>query len=173
MMAIDQDESPAAESLIPPRPNLGPEPWPDQSSWAIRPTSWVLAFTLVFFLLFMLWWRRRRRSTGKRAGSVVSAGSSIELDPSPRQRLIESSEKVREALMDEFGTSWRSRTTEEIIDDSRLTDRLGPEEVDRLVQFLRLSDRAKFAVDEPETLEDWPTWADAFVEGLGAKSSRG
>ncbi len=101
----------------------------------------------------------RRRSIRIEADSLRS----IEPDGSPGQRLIASSEAVRGALIEAFGPAWGSKTTEEIGDDPALLERIDPDQVERLVAFLKGADRAKFASVEPDSLEDWEAWAASFV----------
>jgi hypothetical protein len=163
-MAPEQ-EAGGAETLVPPRPNLGPEPWPDAPGWLGVAGWWGSGLALM--LLLVLWRRRRRRS---RAGSSSLASPidlPAEVEPTPRQRLITASVDVRGALIGAFGTTWASKTTEEIADEPKLAERFDPPEVERLVAFLRLADRVKFAEAEPSTPEDWEAWAIDFVSGLG------
>jgi len=163
MIANQPDAS--AESLVPPRPNLGPEPWPDVHRWPVAAGWWASGLLLIF--LFMLWWRRSRR----KARLLVPADLRVpSIDPygSPRQRLIASSEVVRSALMGAFGPAWGSKTTEEIGEGPTLLERLDQAQVDRLVLFLKVADRVKFALDEPDQVEDWEAWASSFASGLAA-----
>ena len=163
-MTPDLAEETRAEGLVPPRPNLGPEPWSEPSN---MPIGWGI-FLLIVVATVLIWrWVRRR-------GKVVAAGSSKvdetmpEVDPSPRLRLIASSERVRVALIDAFGPAWGSRTTEEIVDDPRLIDRVSPEDLASLDEFLQLSDRAKFADHEP--IDGWEAWSGGFVARLSEKA---
>jgi hypothetical protein len=131
--------------LVPPRPNLGPDPIPGPSSTP--------ALVLVALLLALAAWRgvrwvRRRRLRGGRAAHPIMpdipAGS-------PRDRLIAGSEAVREALAARFGPAWGAKTTEELADRPELADRLGAERTARLVALLEAADRAKFA--DPDGLD--------------------
>jgi Domain of unknown function (DUF4381) len=163
-----QDE-PKAESLVPPRPNLGPEPWPEAPRWE-RIAGWAglsIAFALI---LIGLWVRKRRRSARKLTDALKSLTLANEPEPTPRERLIATSEHVREALIRAFGPGWRSKTTEEISIGPGLIERLDPAEIDHLIAFLKLADRAKFAEGEPETVEDWALWSDRIVARLESRS---
>jgi hypothetical protein len=162
----DTPGSTAAETLVPPRPNLGPEPWPEASRWPVAAGWGGVGVALVLLVLLATW--RRRRRTGRAVESTNLLAASIDPDSPPRQRLIASSAIVRGALIGAFGPGWGSKTTEEIGDDLALLDRIGPDEGGRLVAFLRLADRAKFASPEPESPEEWEAWAALFVEGLAA-----
>lgn len=154
-----------APPIVLPRPNLGPEPWPEPSPWPVA-IGW-LAFGLILALAFITWKIRR----SPRAGGIApgeSQGPRVDPDETPRQRLIALSETVRGGLIAEFGPAWGSKTTEEIGQEPDLIGRLEPVEVDRLVEFLKLADRVKFASAEPESVEDWEPWASGFVSGLAA-----
>jgi hypothetical protein len=164
MIANQPDAS--AESLVPPRPNLGPEPWPESSRWP-GPLGWSGAGLALAFLLIL--WRRRRRNTRSAAPENLEAAT-IDPDRSPRQRLIASSEVVRSVLMDAFGPAWGSKTTEEIGDDPTLLERFDQAQANRLVTFLKVADRVKFASAEPDQVEDWESWASSFVSGLAAET---
>ncbi len=163
-MNVDQEPT-SAESLVPPRPNLGPEPWPESPRWADAAGWWGASLALILLILLALWRRRRRPGAGL---AMAFLSPSIDPDCPPRQRLIASSEVIRGALIGAFGPTWGSKTTEEIGDDPSLLERIDPLEVERLVAFLRLADRAKFASGEPESPDDWEAWAAGFVEGLAA-----
>lgn len=164
-MTPDQ-EAGEAETLVPPRPNLGPEPWPEGTGWPGL-AGWAGA-GLALVLALAIWSRRRRRS---RKGAPETSGPIAlpgEVDPTPRQRLIASSEVVRGALIGAFGPAWASKTTEEIAEEPGLAGRFDPPEVERLLAFLRLADRVKFAEAEPGTADDWEDWAGAFLSSMGA-----
>jgi hypothetical protein len=160
-----EQEPTSAETLVPPRPNLGPEPWPEPSRWSDAAGWWGASLALILLILLALWRRRRR---GRSARPIEPPSPSIDPDGPPRQRLIASSEVIRGALIGAFGPAWGSKTTEEIGDDPSLGERIGAAEVERLVAFLRLADRAKFASSEPESPDDWEAWSAGFVEGLAA-----
>ena len=169
-MIADQAE-PSAESLVPPRPNLGPEPWPEPSRWPGAAGWWGAGLGLIVLILLL---RARRRRKAKAPVPDEPPSRPVDSDGSPRQRLIASSEVVRGALIGAFGPAWGSKTTEEIGDDPTLLERFDPDQVDRLVAFLKGADRVKFASAEPETLDDWEAWASAFASGLAAgATSRG
>jgi len=153
------------EEIVPPRPNLGPEPWVVRSDWPGGPGPWLGAIGLALILAIVRW--RKRRLMGRPIGE--SPGDPpAEAEPSPRRRLIGASEAVRGALIEAFGPGWGSKTTEEIAADPGLSERLDPDRAEGLLAFLRLADRAKFAGDEPAGADEALAWADAFVAGLGA-----
>jgi MYXO-CTERM domain-containing protein len=161
---IANQEETSAESLVPPRPNLGPEPWPDSPRWPGAAGWWGVGLALICLLIL---WRRRRRKT-RPAVLVDLETTAIDPDSSPRQRLIASSEVIRSALIGTFGPAWGSKTTEEIDADPTLLERFEEAEIDRLVAFLKSADRAKFASAEPELVDDWEEWTASFVSGLAA-----
>ncbi len=155
-----------SEGLIPPRPNLGPEPWADPPGGPRRLPPW--AWFLAPALLLAAWrWRRLRRRRIRPAGDGLAAPPA-DPDPSPRLRMIAASDSVRVALIGAFGPSWKSKTTEEIAAEPAVGDRLGPDRAARLGEFLAEADRAKFAGQEPGGVEGWEAWAASFAEGLAA-----
>jgi hypothetical protein len=168
MISFDQDSA-QPESLVPPRPNLGPEPWPDRQGWPSSADWWMLA--LVLLVLVAGWRWRRARSKGQTLGSAGPSEISSSGDSSPRQRLIASSEQVRDALIGAFGSPWGSKTTEEIAIEPILLERFERSEVERLITFLTEADRAKFARDESNHLDDWEVWAGGFVARMASGAS--
>ncbi len=154
--------SPSVGSLVPPRPNLGPEAWPEARNSA----RWFLPCVAlaVLILAFGFWNRRKRRSRlSDRSASSDQPGDRV---PSERERLITASDRVRQALLDAFGPAWRSKTTEEIGRDPQIVDWLDSSDFDRLMSFLNLADRAKFAEDDPPSLPDWEESADTILKRL-------
>ncbi|WP_435021936.1 hypothetical protein TA3x_002640 [Tundrisphaera sp. TA3] len=160
---------PAGESLIPPRPNLGPEPWEEPGGLG---PAWIgggLALALALILVA----RRRRLARKRPAGeSDGPSDGGAGLDP-----WVAASERAREALVRAFGPGWRSRTTEEIEADPMLADRLGPDHATRLVALFRRADLAKFA-DPPPSPEDGPGPSDldplmAAIGGAGRRGASG
>ncbi len=126
--------------LVPPRPNLGPEPWSE------TPPSWTAYFGLA--LLFVLSCaalysvrRHRRNARGKGEKRQVFERP----DATPRERLIGLSGSLRVALTDRFGASYRARTIEELAADGQVGELLGGEPFDQLIRFLDQIDQLKFA----------------------------
>ncbi len=134
-----------AVGLIPPRPNLGPEPWRDPLlDWRMIGACLFLAAAI---LLAGGWgWRRRVRRRHEN-GSVSSLAS---IDSGARGRLLALSVGLRDALSGHLGASFRARTTEEIAVDNRVSALLGEERFRQFLQFLDLVDRIKFAPDRGE-----------------------
>lgn len=130
--------------LVPPRPNLGPEPWRD-----VRPGSRLLlpavlvAFAVVALLLGLAWRRRRAALLARR----TLADLAVAAPPTPRDRLVELSESIRDALTVPFGTSGRAKTTEELASDERLAGLLGDDDFRELIRFLDRIDVLKFAAE--------------------------
>jgi hypothetical protein len=153
--------------LVPPRPNLGPEPWQD-----VRPMSrtYPALAVLALLLIAVLLWRRRRRKAARDGRDTGATGDLAGADPSPRDRLVALSGSLRDALTVPFGNSCRAKTTEELAADSRLEQLLGDGELRELIRFLDQIDRLKFAPersDHPqEALADALTSWEPRVESL-------
>ena len=132
-----------ARGLVPPRPNLGPEPWrePDSTLWLP-----LVAGGTALALLLAAWAWRRRVARGRRgAGEANLRMSAAAL--TPRDRLVGLSETIRDALTAQFGSSFRAKTTEELSADERLVQLVGDEGFGELMRFLDRIDRLKFARD--------------------------
>ncbi len=141
-----------ARGLVPPKPNLGPEPWRD-----VRPHSWLLlaaivvAIAVVTLLLGSTWRRRRAALRARQARAVTTA---MAAEPTPRDRLVGLSESIRDALTVPFGTSGRAKTTEELATDERLAGLLGDEDFRELIHFLDRIDVLKFAPERGDNGQD-------------------
>lgn len=166
--------------LVPPRPNLGPEPWAETRSRGADLLVFMLALALVIALAGAGWRLRRLRARGRHVPRMSGTTATTVSDPpSPRERLIALSRVVREVLIERFGPAWRSKTTEEIAREAGLADTFGPEDAARLLRFLRETDRAKFA-DEGEPIpvstaspDQWADWVEEFLAaGSHAKGAR-
>jgi hypothetical protein len=139
-----------ARGLIPPRPNLGPEPWREPD-----PTPGLLLALCLSALagLLAIWLWRRRRTLGTR-GTGASTNGPPAAEPTPRDRLVGLSETIRDALTAQFGPSCRAKTTEEISADERLTQLVGEESFRDLILFLDRIDLLKFAPDRSENHDE-------------------
>jgi hypothetical protein len=155
--------------LVPPRPNLGPEPIAETRSF-----SWPLGVALALVAaLFTAWVWTKRRS--RKAGSGKVPSSPIDDTTSDTTGIVALAESARAALVARFGADWRARTTEEVADDAGLAESIGPEAVGQLVALLREADRVKFAgVASPpqrSDVEAWALWVASFVAAAGASST--
>ncbi len=130
----------APHGLVPPRPNLGPEPWSETQSMRAVYVALALLVILSSATLYGVWRHRR---------SVRAKGEKRPLfdqpDATPRQRLIGLWGSLREALADRLGASYRARTTEELGADEKLGELLGEELFNQLIHFLDQIDQLKFA----------------------------
>ena len=133
----------ALHGLVPPRPNLGPEPWSEpQSMWAasiVIVVGLVVSVVVAGFLFAIL----RRRRVARRAQEKRPPLD--EGDITARERLIGLSGSLREALVDRFGPLYRARTIEELFTDSHLGEALGADRLELLIKFLVEVDQLKFA----------------------------
>ena len=136
----------AGAVLVPPRPNPGPEPM-DRG-----PSPSGLAFLMLLVVaaasLNLLLYRRLFRRDRPRADCVTIAEGPF---ASRREQMAAWSAAVRAALARRFGEQWPARTTEEIVGDAPLIEKLGPELATQLARFLAEADRAKF--DDREGLQ--------------------
>jgi len=126
--------------LVPPRPNLGPEPWPGD-----LPVAAVLLAAGALISLVLAWfcWRLIRRGRARSGRSSLAPRN--QLDATPRGQFVALSDSIREALIRQFGTAWRAKTTEELSADAQLAHALGPEPLQELIRFLDQVDHLKFA----------------------------
>jgi hypothetical protein len=160
-------------ALVPPRPNLGPEPWSETRIGRELPLEIGLALALV--LASLLWIIRRRRLVHRRVALPETQVSAH--DDSPGGVLLSLAAKVREDLATRFGPSLRARTTEEIVADSAIREALGDGNLEPLTHLLITADRWKFA-SEPsngreesllEDLSNWEVWHKTFLAERAAK----
>jgi hypothetical protein len=160
-----------ARGLVPPQPNLGPEPWrdPDATPWLMPAVA--AAMVLVLLLAVWLWYRRRAALRSRK--SAIPAGGLAIADPTPRDRLVGLSESIRDTMTVQFGSSCRAKTTEELSADHRLAELLGDEGFRELIRFLDRIDLVKFAPERSgnhdETLGELLSAWEPRVATLGAR----
>jgi len=147
----------SVEPIVLPRPNLGPEPWPDTPVW-----PWITAAAVLVSLVVLIIKRRRKRSQSKAAAAVPPEVTAMSTEPSPL------TDRVRGALIRAFGPSWRARTTEEVAASPALTERFGTEVAAQVVAYLRACDRAKFSANAANPDEELNWWASRFAEEVEA-----
>jgi hypothetical protein len=163
---------PSSAALVPPRPNLGPEPMAETN----RP-GWVTWVTVAVVLALLVVATRRRRTRQKPVVADTTSHEATESSDlvSPRERLIAQADLIRSVLVARFGESWRAKTTEEIAAMPDLFDALDPESAARLIAFLRESDRAKFAAElianHQGEVDAWDGWVTDFVAAAGPRST--
>jgi hypothetical protein len=165
---------PGGKTLVPPRPNLGPEPWPGSSSLE---TVWlflgIAILAVAAWLLSRIVLRRLRRS---RHGAAPPEPH----DGSPRGRLVALSTSAKSSLASRFGPAWRAKTTQELATESALRELLGPEKLAELIEFLDRIDRLKFAPERPSqnglTLEGelvaWNPRVTGLIARIEARAKR-
>jgi hypothetical protein len=162
---------PVARSLIPPQPNLGPEPWSNTPS--LDPVWPVVAAVFAIIAAWLAWRIGRRRRIRSPEGPV----SPHALDESPRGRLVALSASAKTALATRFGSAWRAKTTEELAVEPSLAELLGPEMLRELIDFLDRIDRLKFAPHRanraPQSLEEELAAWNPRVAGLIGKIGAG
>jgi hypothetical protein len=143
--------------IIPPRPNLGPEPWPDPQAW-----PWI-ALGLVSLMVTLIVLRVRRKRRKARVAVLPTTALPAAVEPP-----TELPDRVRGALVRAFGSGWRARTTEEVAASPVLIERFGEEVAGRVVAYLRASDRSKFSHDAAGPPEELDWWASRFAEEVEA-----
>jgi hypothetical protein len=154
----------SARALVPPRPNLGPEPWSESGASALYLG---LGGTLAGLLIGWFLWNRLRRARAGR--TVFDLSSQDPRDNSPRGRLVALSQSVRDLLANQFGPAWRAKTNEELSAEPRLVELLGHDQLLELVRFLDLIDRLKFAPnrsnhDHESFEQQFTAWEPRFAE---------
>jgi hypothetical protein len=165
-----------ARGLVPPRPNLGPEPWSASKS--------VIPFTLFAAIVIsvLLAWFVRRVLVRRRLGKQVGELSNQDLpDSSPRGQLLAHSAALRDVLAHQFGSSWRAKTTEELAGEPGLAHRLGFDQLTELIRFLDQTDRLKFAPERSsqnhdclaESLAAWEPRLTAFKMRIASRPEEG
>jgi len=127
-------------ALVPPRPNLGPEP-----RLGDQPVVEALlaAGALASLVLGWFCWRLVRRRRARPGPSSLAPRKPP--DATPRGQFVALSDSIREALIRQFGTAWRAKTTEELSADAQLAHALGREPLQELIRFLDQVDHLKFA----------------------------
>lgn len=160
--------------LVPPRPNLGPEPWRESYSTT---TLLVGAATLLAVALAAWWAWRRYRYWRRRRNKPALDVPAIHQDDSPAGKLLDLAAEVRGALITRFGPALRARTTEEIAADPEMREFLGDERLDLLIRLLAEADHWKFAT-RPENgrersvladLPAWDAWRGSLLADLAVK----
>ena len=160
-------------SLVPPRPNLGPEPWPTPSR---LPILWLASAAVILLCLAGLVWRSLRRR-GKDSREAQPSPDS--LDATPRGRLVALSNSAKSALAAQFGATWRAKTTEELADEATLKEILGPDLHSELIEFLQGVDHLKFAPERSgrngqALQEEYAAWGPrvaGFIARIEAKQN--
>lgn len=161
-----QEPLTAPGTLVPPRPNLGPEPLNRSSPWDAWPIPAGLA---VFGLVFWIARRIRARRNQPRRMTVPAP-------PVPADPIEALADSVRARLVARFGEAWRARTTEEIAGSPAIAEALGPDAFARLVAFLQAVDVVKYSgrerADSDAIRAAWSEWAAHFLSGAeGARST--
>jgi hypothetical protein len=168
--------SPPAAAVLPPRPNLGPEPWPEP---ALTPGRAVAGGSLLLALIvasaFLI--RLRRRPGPRPSGNAAEPPAEAESPATPRERLLRASASLRRSIASRFGGAWDAKTTEELAESPALAEWLGGDRAAAVLALLALADRAKFARPgaglEPDQSEDWEALADSVRDAAaGASSSK-
>jgi hypothetical protein len=162
-----------ARSLVPPRPNLGPETWPKAVPLA---GIWLALLISASALLAWVLWRLVRRGAARPGQGLATPDSA---DVTPRGRLVALSTSTKNALASRFGPAWRAKTTEELAAEPALREMLGPEPLQELIQFLDRIDRLKFAPERPnqdrqslhEELADWNPRIAGLISRIQAKTN--
>lgn len=150
------------DRIVPPRPNLGPEPWDDHAA-----VDWIIAIIFVIFIMNFFFYCYQMFLDLKNVRRLKRESAADEsANDDPKAVWVAWSNRVRAALDLEFGASHSARTTEEIEADPAIKSGLSAERRDRLIAFLREADLAKFAGEsialDAETISAWETWVVEF-----------
>ena len=134
-----------AKGLIPPRPNLGPEPWSEGDPSSLWLAVTTVATGLLMGYLGLRLVRRRRRKIAVRRRPDPSRS-----DDTPRGQLVAQSSSLRDALAHHFGLAWRAKTIEELASEPQLAAVLDTDELRDMIRFLDEVDRLKFAPERSD-----------------------
>jgi hypothetical protein len=134
---------PARTVLVPPYPNLGPEPMARAWTDAFWPLATGVGFLLIVAVVLGRHLRATRRARAGAETGILSDDASV----SDRERIIARSREVRAALVARFGPQWLAKTTEEVAAALAPGGVLPVELAARLQTFLDLADLAKFGGD--------------------------
>jgi hypothetical protein len=164
----------AGAALVPPRPNLGPEPMHAPALGLATVLGFAAALIIMGSLLRRLAWRRRQ-ARARRLATGADPGAQPALPTSLRLRSIVYAEMLRHALVTRFGPKWAARTTEEIVAEPDVAALLGPERTEQLARLLRAGDCAKFAAERLDATQgdDWETLVPALVEAIAPAAAAG
>ncbi len=162
---------------LPPRPNLGPEPWPE-TDWATGLIgAGILLASLMIGVAVLVLGKRRRKTEG--VSQAMAGPDEPEDAGTPRGRLVRAAEVIRTALVHRHGPSWAAKTTEEVAAETALGDWLGGERGAEVVGLLARADEAKFAgldgdfdaaISQGE-LEAWESLASIVREAAAGATS--
>jgi hypothetical protein len=160
-----------SQVLVPPRPNLGPEPWTEPQGLARSPFSIAAGLGTLVVVLLVTWLLRRRRLRHARQAPRTSTLEPS--DDSPHGRIVRLAADVRQVLSAQLGPTMRARTTEELAADPLVQERLGAEQFELLIQLLSRADLWKFAPPSENGHSDSlateiPAW-EALVATLGRR----
>lgn len=140
----------SARTLVPPRPNLGPEPWNEPDPIALY---WLFGAALASLLAAWFAWKRLAQTRYNLRGFHPS--STQPPDTSTRGRLFALSQSMRDAMARQFGPAWRAKTNEELSTEPRLAAQLGLDQLQEMIQILNDIDRLKFAPDRSNLHQEW------------------
>ena len=114
--------------IVLPRPNLGPEPWPDPPLW-----PWLVAVAVVVPLTLWIVRRLRRRSHGRMAATTVPTLGPKSRPPSRRSSPTASARP----WSGRSGRAGGRGRPEEVAASPDLAERFGEEVAGRVVDYLR------------------------------------
>lgn len=171
LMQQEAASSTFTTTVLPPRPNPGPELPP-------APRGWGLGLGLVaggIGLLGVGW--LLRWFLGHRGPALIMAPRAVDLEPeSIVSPVVRAAESARALLVERLGPDWIALTTEEMQVRPELRDWLGAERALQLLDLFASADHLKFAPHDPSetsggeaTQRDWSAW----LEGLRAASLAG
>ncbi len=152
------DVSPAPS--LPPRPNLGPEPWPEPPAGSREWVAWAVAVAVVLVVVMVWRWSRRRRRPIQGRIPVAGGPGAVSEEPAP-ERVVRLSAEVRRALADRLGSPLPAMTTEEVLARMAAEPAFSKDGLEPLRSLLREADRVKFAgrVESEDAREHAEAWA--------------
>jgi hypothetical protein len=156
--------------ILPPRPNLGPEPLPPPDEPAFGPLAWIAAIGLPALALFgwVLLRRRRKPAAPHEPGAIETTRA--DLGDAHPSSIVAAAEMARKLVAARLGPDWLARTTEELTADPAVARSLTAATRTRLEALLQAADRAKFAPGSG-VAGDGQGW-DELLSTLGEELSR-
>ena len=139
-------------AALPPRPNLGPEPWSRQPPSPGVVAGWGITLLALSIAALIVSRSRRRR---RLSSPPIPAKSADGTAPENALEAVAWTDRLRALLVARFDPTWSAKTTEELLCAPELIAFLDPERLERLSALLLSADLVKFAsIADPVSSQD-------------------